>query len=177
MRIRIFTILPIAIIVGLFATAALAQENDTASQPFGLVIVMRWVHILSAIGMLGGALFIRVVLKSAIPTLPEEAREPFAVTVRARWKKLVMLYATLLIVSGFYNYLMVTRFDHPDTPLYHALFGIKFLMAMAVFALAMFLVGRTSLAQRIQSQDKLYLSLLAAMGIGVVLIAGYMKVL
>jgi len=34
----------------------------------------------------------------------------------------------LLLISGLYNYLAVTRVQHAGQPLYHMLFGIKFLL-------------------------------------------------
>ncbi|MBI1320152.1 MAG: hypothetical protein GC168_14580 [Candidatus Hydrogenedens sp.] len=173
---RKFTFLFCAI--GLLAASAGAQEiAEAAGGSFALTLIMRWVHVLSAITMLGGSLFMRLVLKGALTSLPQAERETLAAAVRKRWKMFVMLLTTLLLVSGFYNYLMVTRHAHEGEGTYHMLFGIKFLLSLGVFTLAMFLIGSSGLAKKTQANDKLFLTLLALMGVGVVLIAGYMKVM
>ena len=83
----------------------------------------------------------------------------------------------VLIVSGLYNFLAVTRFAHDGQPQYHMLFGIKFLIAFAIFMLASMLAGKKSISQKLQQNAKLWLGITLAMGIVVVMIAGYMKMM
>jgi len=162
------------------ATPALAQEAAASASPspFALTLVSRWVHILSAIAMMGGSVFIGLVLRgAAAESLDEASRQAFIASVRKRWKKLVMILTTLLLVTGFYNYLMVTRFAHDGQPQYHMMFGIKFLLSLAVFALAMFLVGSTGLGKKLQANEGTSLGVLIALATAVVLVAGYMKLM
>jgi len=172
-----FSLLCSLVVAG--ALPALAQDAaaEASNSPFAVTLIMRWVHVLSAIAMLGGALFMRLVLKGALAETAEENREAVAGAVRKRWKMFVMLLTTLLLISGFYNYLMVTRFEHDGNPQYHMLFGIKFLLSLAVFTLAMFLIGNSSIGKKLQANDKLWLGVLCTLGVAVVLIAGYMKVM
>ena len=163
------------VLLVLVALAGVATAQDAQTGVPLLPLLMRWTHILSAIMMLGGALFMRFVLKGALASIPEVERATLAAAVRKRWKIFVMALTTLLLISGFYNYLMVTRFEHQGEGTYHMLFGIKFLLSLAVFTLAMFLIGGSGVARKAQANDKLFLTVLAVMGVGVVLIAGYMK--
>jgi uncharacterized membrane protein len=166
--------------VSLLALPAVSQETAaaTSSSPFAVTLVMRWVHILSAIAMMGGSVFIGLVLRSAAAEALDDAnRQALIASVRKRWKRAVMILTTLLLVSGFYNYLMVTRFAHDGQPQYHMMFGIKFLLSMAVFALAMFLVGSTGLGKKLQASEGAALGVLIALATAVVLVAGYMKVM
>ncbi len=50
-----------------------------------------------------------------------------------------------LLVSGFYNFLRY-EFQYKLPPLYHALFLIKFLLALAIFYIASLLAGRSEAA-------------------------------
>jgi len=165
----------VLILLAVGGLAGVAAAQDTGSSVAVLPLIMRWTHILSAITMLGGALFMRLVLKGALASIPESERATLTAAVRKRWKIFVMALTTLLLISGFYNYLMVTRFEHQGEGTYHMLFGIKFLLSLAVFTLAMFLIGSSGVARKAQANDKLFLTILAIMGVGVVLIAGYMK--
>jgi len=165
------------LLVAGFVLAGTAAAQEAGNSVAVLPLIMRWTHILSAIMMLGGALFLRFVLKGALASIPETERATLAAAVRKRWKVFVMALTTLLLISGFYNYLMVTRHEHDGVALYHMLFGIKFLLSLAVFTLAMFLIGSSGVARKAQANDKLFLTVLAVMGVGVVLIAGYMKVM
>lgn len=165
--------------VALVTLDATAQEAAAVStSPLAVTLLMRWTHILSAIAMMGGAIFVGFILRgAAAEALDPAAREALIAAVRKRWKRAVMLLTTLLLVSGFYNYLMVTRFAHPDEPRYHMMFGIKFLLSLAVFTLAMFLVGSSGLGKRLQKNESTSLGLLIALATAVVLVAGYMKVM
>ncbi|MFM1920316.1 MAG: hypothetical protein RLZZ303_1950 [Candidatus Hydrogenedentota bacterium] len=168
------------IALALFGTTSLAaaEEVVASSSPLALTLLMRWTHVLSAIAMMGGTLFIWMVLRGAVAeSLDGAAREALVAAVRKRWKRAVMILTTLLLVSGFYNYLMVTRFEHPDEPRYHMMFGIKFLLSMAVFTLAMFMIGSTGLAKRLQKNESVSLAILLALAAAVVAVGGYMKVM
>ena len=86
----------------------------------------RWVHIASAVTLMGGVLFARQVLRGVAEA------------------ELITRYATAfqaavggLLLSGAYN--LLSKAAVPKG--YHMVFGIKFLLALHVFAMA-FLVGR-----------------------------------
>jgi len=106
-------------------------------------ISTRWVHIIAAVIAIGGAVFIRFVLHPATLTLPPDTVESFRANIRRRWAMLYMLCIALLLISGLYNYMAVSIPNHRGQPLYHALFGIKFILAMVIFFIGSALVGRS----------------------------------
>jgi hypothetical protein len=92
-----------------------------------LPVVSRWLHVGSAIFLIGGILFARVVLGGRWSPQIAEAFKPWA------WRLPV-----LLVVTGLYNFLLNVHVPKP----YHMLFGIKVLLALHVIAIAT-LLGRT----------------------------------
>ncbi len=116
-------------------------------------------------------------MPAANESLDGETHEKLRQSVMGRWRKIMPILFTLLFLSGFYNFLMVTRFEHDGQPQYHMLFGIKFLLAMAVFALASMLAGTKSVSQKLQKNSKLWLGITIAMGMLIVMLAGYMKMM
>jgi hypothetical protein len=58
---------------------------------------------------------------------------------------------------------------------YQMLFGIKFLLALAIFALASILAGRSPGTQRIRDNAKFWLNVNLAMALAVIAISGIMR--
>ena len=107
-----------------------------------LPLIMRWAHVLAAIVAVGGSIYMRFVLMPvAASVLEEEPHKRLRAALTRLWQRFVHACILLFLVSGFYNYLAVTRLNHVSQPLYHALFGIKFLLALGVFALALILTS------------------------------------
>ena len=90
-------------------------------------LISRWIHIASAVALLGGVIFARHVLTSQAET-----------ELLTRYAKTFQLASAGLLLSGLYNFVMKMS----KVPAgYHGVFGIKFLLAMHVFAVAS-LLGR-----------------------------------
>ncbi len=91
-----------------------------------LAVLMRWIHIASAVTLAGGVLFARVVAAPALesPLLFEKLVQRYR----------LLLYSAIagLIASGAFN--LMGRPGH--TRYYHIWFGIKILLALHVFAAA-----------------------------------------
>ena len=140
-------------------------------------LVMRWIHLLSAVMAGGGILFYWIVLAPAIrKALTPEQGTALRDAVMRRLKMIVHPSIVLFLISGFYNYLVVLRPLHDGQAIYHALFGVKFLLAIAVFALAIVLTSTRKWSEKLRN-GKLGWMLLSIGVIAVVLIGGYMKLL
>jgi uncharacterized membrane protein len=100
--------------------------------PDGIAIALRWLHIASMTTLLGGMIFWRMVLARASEEMSLTARGPLFERIAAAFRPLVFASITGLVVSGLINYL--TAPGH--TKIYHMLFGIKLLLALHVFAVA-----------------------------------------
>ena len=102
-----------------------------------LFVIMRWMHIASVATLIGGMIFGRFVMTEAAGGLSPEARESFLDRAAMLYRPLVFAAMAALLISGSYN--ILTNLGH--TPLYHMLLGVKLLLVMHVFAVAI-LVAR-----------------------------------
>lgn len=144
-----------------------------------LAIVLRWLHILSAAATVGGTLLVRIALLPAAAELSEDARRKVLEGVRARWAMVVHLAILLLLVTGFANFFLYGMKLFPrgtsESILYNALFGIKVLLAFAVFGLAEVLLGRSGAAEKLRAKAKLWTSVNLGLLVAIVCISGVMS--
>ena len=141
-------------------------------------LISRWTHILFAVIGVGGLFFIRFVLHgAATESLDEAGHKALREAVVKRWKWWVMISIGLLLASGLYNYLVVTRQHHSGQAFYHALFGVKFLLALGFFFLGSVLTGRAKAFDRLREWSPLWQSVMVVLALLVILIAGLMKLI
>jgi uncharacterized membrane protein len=135
----------------------------------------RWLHITAAVAAGGGAIFMKIALHPATETLPDDARARLREAVRARWAKVVHTSILILLVTGLFNFIVITKqFDLPR-PYYHAVFGLKFLLAMGIFFLGSVLVGRGELAKKLRADAGKWLSVLVALLVVLLLASSMLK--
>lgn len=145
----------------------------------GLTIVAllsRWVHLLSAIVAIGGAIFTRFALMPAAAALPAEAHEQLRSRLMPRWRKLVHTCVGLLLVTGSFNFYMAIHDGVKPMP-YHPIFGVKFLAALGVFFFAIALTGTSPGFAKLRQNNKKWLGVQIALAVLVVLLSGVLKVL
>jgi uncharacterized membrane protein len=144
-----------------------------------LELILRWLHIFGAIMLVGSTIFMRCVY---VPAKLQSGQEPgpaFAERQRQLWARMVMLSSGTLLLSGLVSFvLIVKRYNFAEIfpgDMYHALFGVKFLLAMIVFFLAAALSGRSALAKRLRERERLWLMVNMVLAILVVCLGGVMK--
>jgi putative copper export protein len=98
-----------------------------------LHLFMRWLHIASAASLVGGVLYGAAVLW---PRVPEQGPQ-WAARAAALFRPIALGSVAGLIVSGVYTLVMVRG----HTPVYHMMLGIKLLLALHVFAVALMLAA------------------------------------
>jgi uncharacterized membrane protein len=140
-----------------------------------LDVALRWMHILAAVAAGGGTLFARLAFLPAIEeSLSPDQRLSLHASVRRRWSKVVMASIAFLLISGLINFInLVKLYDLPK--LYHPLFGVKFLLALAVFFIASVLAGRSSLADKFRQNARKWLTINAVLVVLIVLISGVLR--
>ncbi len=143
-------------------------------------LVLRWLHVLAAVALMGGAVFQRFVLLPAAAELPDEAHDRLRAAVRGRWSRIVMMSAGLLVASGLINFVLLVvsyQLDRSVLPgrLYHMVFGIKFLLALIVLYIASLLVGRSALAERARQNARTWLTLNLLLATLVVCLGGFLR--
>jgi ribosomal protein L7/L12 len=141
-----------------------------------LQLIFRWTHILTAIVLAGGSIFMLLVLHPAAATaLSDEERGRLRAAVIKRWKMIVHLGVLLFLISGLYNYIVVLIPQHKKDGLYHGLMGLKILLALGVFFIAEAMAGRSKLAEKMRSQTPKFLGIAVSMILVIVLISGFLK--
>ena len=115
------------------------------------------------------------VLLPAAKELSDEEHLKLRAAVTKRWKRFVHVGVALFLISGFYNYIAVQAPLHRGDGLYHALMGIKMLLAMGVFALAEILVGRSKLADKLRQNATQFLAINLTLAVAILLLSGFLK--
>lgn len=148
------------------------------------LLALRWAHVLAACVAVGGLVFARFGLLPALQQLDETTRDGIHDRIRRSWMPWVMGAITLLLASGLANFLLFNaRVREEDwgggewmrQTGYHALFGVKFLLAMLVFFFASGLVGRGRGTQWIRNDRATWLTVTIGLAIAVVMISGWMR--
>jgi uncharacterized membrane protein len=140
-----------------------------------LDILLRWMHILPAVTMVGATIFMRFALHPSLSTLPESQRKELQAAVRGRWAKVVMMSIAMLLVSGLVNTILVAgKYELPKY--YHPLLGIKILLALVVFYIASKLVGRSAGAEKFREKAQFWMTVNVVLAVTIICIAGVLKV-
>lgn len=141
-----------------------------------VALLMRWMHVLAAIALMGGAIFMRFALHPALPTLPADQQKALRAAVRARWAKWVMASSGFLLISGIVNFVTYIKAKEIEDP-YHAVIGIKMLLGVVIMGIASLLVGRSANAEKFREKADMWLNLNLVLAVIVVCIGGYLRTL
>jgi uncharacterized membrane protein len=139
-------------------------------------VVSRWLHVSTAIVLVGGTVFIRFVLTPNAEQLPPAEHDRLRELVTATWRKIVRAGILLFLLTGFYNYLVVALPQHAHDGRYHMLMGIKILAAFGVFFLAEALVGRATAFVGLRQNRKMWLAVLIVLAFAIVAISSLLRV-
>lgn len=101
--------------------------------PDAVAIPIRWLHIASVVTLLGGIIFWRLVLARVGL---EDARGGVMEKAAAAFRPLVFFSVGGIVASGVVNLLAAPG----HTKLWHAMFGVKLLLALHVFAVSFLIV-------------------------------------
>jgi uncharacterized membrane protein len=129
-----------------------------------LSVIMRWLHITSAVVVVGGVLYARFVIAPALATLAAQEQDTLGAAMAARYRSLLYLAVVLLAGTGLYNTVM----NMGRGPLYQSLLGIKLLLVLHVFAVGL-LVVKPKNPKRSRQMTGLVISGLVILAISAVL--------
>jgi hypothetical protein len=152
--------------------------DDPLRDPLFFVnLALRYLHILGAITLMGGTIFMRLALLPTLQGLDGEKRSAVHDGVRSRWAMVVGIASGMLLISGIANLGLAARYDYrvPGDVSYSMLGGIKLVLALPIFVLAALLMGKTALAKKVQANAGLVLNINLVLAIILVLIGGWMK--
>lgn len=120
-----------------------------------LSVFMRWLHITSAITIIGAFIYARFSIAPALAGLPGADGTAFSNRVVLQFRPILYTALATVLVSGLYNYL--TKPFYP--PHYHAVIGVKFLFVLHIFAASiLYTFPNTPEAKRVQRLNWLIIS-------------------
>lgn len=141
-----------------------------------LNLAMRWLHIIPAIALVGGTIFMRFAVVPACEQLDDEQREKVQESVRRGWSRLLMPSILFLLISGFVNTWNISKtYDFPGGYYMMPLLAIKFVLAIAIFYIASLLAGRSEAASKFRQNQQTWLNVNILLAVLLVCIAGAMR--
>jgi hypothetical protein len=132
-----------------------------------VAVFFRALHILCAVTLVGGVMAWRFAAIPAEAALAEETRTKTGNATAVAWRPWILTAVAGLLISGVYNFLHKAGL----TPVYHAIFGVKILLALHVFAAAI-LAARPNNARR-----KRQLTGVVASGVIIVILSAVLRAL
>ena len=141
-----------------------------------VLLLLRWAHILAAMAAVGGAIYARfAVLPGSAASLDEPQREQLRQAISKKWGKFVHGAIAVLLVTGFWNFFRTSIPPALPAIPYHAIFGVKLLLAFGVFFIATALVGKSPAFESMRRHPRYWLGVLIVMGVLIVLLAGMLN--
>ncbi len=147
---------------------------------FWILLLLRYMHILGAITLMGGTVFAYFAAAPGLEELPSEERAQAHAAIRRRWNRFVMLATAMLLVSGIasmaiYPSQFVLGAAGDMKAQYGMWSGMKFLLALPIFFFAALLSGRSPLATKIQANAKTFMALNLVLALCMVFIGGALR--
>ncbi len=143
---------------------------------FVFELLVRWAHILPAIILVGGTLYMVLALHPAMQTTDFAEKEDLKRAIRTRWAKVVMICAGIVVLSGIVSLgYQAMKFKFPQH-YYHAVAGAKLLLALVILYIASLLTGRSQNAEKFREKEAFWLKLNATLAVILVLMAGTLRV-
>lgn len=108
-----------------------------------LVVISRWLHVISACLAIGGAFFIRFILPRGLRGLDETAANQALLACRRSFKMLIHTVILLLILTGIYNTCLAWDKYKLDEAVLHSMWGMHVLLAALAMGIFLYvLAGR-----------------------------------
>lgn len=137
-----------------------------------VALIVRWLHISAVVVAIGGAVFSRFVLSPAAGGLPDDAREQLLAAIRKRWAIIVHSCIMVLVLTGGYNWWRAYDAGVPSR--YQMVFGIKFILVLGVFTIAIMLTSRRTYFKSAQGARS-SAAVLVAMAAVIILLSGILR--
>lgn len=98
-----------------------------------LEVLMRYLHILAAVALVGGIAFMMLCVAPASKVLDDSQRKLFMQAVHARFLKIVWVAIIVLLVTGTYTWIRMNEAYSHFKPWGLALISTKVVLALSIF--------------------------------------------
>ena len=133
--------------------------------PDVLSAIMLWLHLASIAILIGGLLYGSLVLRSMAGVAPPDVEQSITERTAARFRPRVYVAIVALVFSGVYNLLSTPG----HSTRYKILFGVKLLLVLHVFAVAILAVR-----PRVERRARMMYGA-AISGLIVILLSAYLR--
>lgn len=96
-------------------------------------VVVRYVHVLSAVILVGGMIFVSVAVKPALKVLGDDQRRDFQDIMHKRFVRVAFGCFAALFITGAYNWMKLASEYKAMGSKGNAVIGIKVLLAVIAF--------------------------------------------
>lgn len=135
-----------------------------------LEVMLRVLHILSAMVLVGGLFFMLCVGTD----FGGDESDPNWQIRRRRWSISVMIASAVLLITGLINAARMTMGYHFPETNYHMWLGVKILLALVVMLGASILSGRSAQAQQCR-KTRWCAPLVLVLAVATIVVAAYLK--
>jgi len=143
---------------------------------------MQWLHIASAVVLIGGLFFLGVILLPALKVLPEHLRSSMVQTVFQRFRVLVWAATLTILISGVYNFITTLRTlrvdaheTAEDASMYILTLGLKLLIVFVIFTFGLLLTCPYPVFAPIQKRPTPWLNLAMVLGLIVLFLSAFLR--
>jgi uncharacterized membrane protein len=141
---------------------------------FCLSLMMRWLHLFSAITAIGTTIFLRLALLPATEKSSDEAKATLLRNLAKPLRLLIHGAIAGLLLSGLYN--ISTQWRTAVFP-YPVIFAIKAVLAFLIFAIAILLTSSSPKQTAFQAKQKTWLTINLVLAAILVALSAYLKTL
>jgi uncharacterized membrane protein len=107
-----------------------------------LIVLSRWLHVISAILAMGGLFFMRVVLPLGLAQADPASREAVFLRCRRAYKMVVHPCILFFLLTGAYNSYLALTGDYKLNPkLMHGLWGPHMLLGLTAIVISIILLA------------------------------------
>jgi hypothetical protein len=138
-------------------------------------VLVRFLHLGSAAGIVGGILYARLAATPALNTIPEPGRAAAAQLAQAKFRGILFTMLFLSVASGLYNGFGPGAPHH--TPQWHMWFGIKMLLVLHILATSILWATSPYGDVAVEGKGKRRLASLVIVGFATILIGNYLRYL
>ena len=96
-------------------------------------VVVRYVHVVSAVVLVGGMIFVSIAVKPALKVLGDDQRRDFLDILHKRFVRVALGCFAALFITGAYNWVKLAPVYKEMGPKGNAVIGIKVLLAAIAF--------------------------------------------
>lgn len=141
-----------------------------------VLLVSRFLHLSSAMFLVGAAAFMLIGLLPAMKEgLNESAAGRLRESISKNWGKVVHASIGLLLITGGYNFWVLVLEPKVKPMPYHAIFLFKFLFALIVFVIGTAIVGKSPAFEKMRQDAGKWLKVLLTFALLIVLLSGLLN--